>query len=60
MAAGSATVLPAVFLKSMSTPPILSFSSRNSSTLIAPLFSAFSPYWTPTLSSGRLANPSGV
>jgi len=36
--------------ESASTPPIFSFSVTNSSGVIAPATSAFSPYWMPTLS----------
>ena len=56
----SATVRCGTWLASASKPPILSFRSRNWSTLMpfAPVsFSTFRPYWMPMLSSGRRANP---
>ena len=40
-----------------SKPPAFSFSETNCSGVIAPLWSAVSPYWRPTLSSGRQAKP---
>jgi hypothetical protein len=37
--------------------PTFAFRSRNCSGVIAPLLSAASPYWTPTLSHGERAKP---
>ena len=37
--------------------PTFAFRSRNSAGVIAPLLSAASPYWTPTLSHGERAKP---
>ena len=54
-AASSALVRAAVKLVSWSAPPANSLSVTNSSALIAPAVSAFSPYCTPTLSRVSLA-----
>ena len=40
-----------------SKPPAFSFSETNCSGVIAPLWTAVSPYWRPMLSSGRQAKP---
>src|SRR5436305_143252 len=46
-----------VRLASMSAPPALELRSTNWAGVIWPDFSALSPYWTPTLSTGSRANP---
>jgi hypothetical protein len=46
----SATARAVEKLPSVSALPIFSLSVTNSSVEIAPDFSAFSPYWMPTLS----------
>ena len=37
--------------------PTFAFRSRNCAGVIAPLLTAASPYWTPTLSHGERAKP---
>src|SRR5262249_24640084 len=54
---GSASSRVADGLPSMSSPPMPAFRATNWSGVIAPDFSADSPYWTPTLSSRLRTNP---
>ena len=55
---GSACDRSATGFASMSRPPIFALRSTNCAGLILPDRSCASPYWTPTLSYGRLAKPS--
>src|SRR5215471_4096315 len=56
-ALGSATVRAGCDLPWTSSPPMLAFSATNCAGVIAPDFSAVSPYWRPMLSSAVRTNP---